>query len=159
MRFVLFCLMGFCAVNLTSLSAMSESEVGSAISKCLHNDDKACKAVVDEYEAEILSLKECDIQTRRRENFYMDCMETGFVLFGAQRYEKAIWYLKKALDNLEEGSNESYQPMFANHRIGISYQKLGDMKNAKWYLTLACQEDYPFSCVELKKMRDTPKNP
>ncbi|WP_395002327.1 hypothetical protein [uncultured Helicobacter sp.] len=150
MRFVLVWIV--CVLNLTLLSAMSENAaMSSAISQCLHDDNGACKVLFYEYEAEIASLKECDTQARGREGFTMDCMQMGFVLFGAGRYEEAIWYLKKALDSLEEGGDESYEPMYANHRIGMSYQKLGDMKNAKWYLTLACQEGYSLSCAELKK--------
>ncbi len=129
---------------------MSDSEVSVAIGECiLSNQYESCKAVANEREAELLSLEECGDEKRQRETFNIGCMQTGFLLFGAERYKKTIAYLQKGL----EMGDDSYMPRYAYHRIGLSYQKLGDRKNATLYFDKACKEDYPFSCLELKRMQ------
>ena len=148
MRYVLCMLLGL----LPLLGKAEEAGVHSAIGNCImRNQYDKCKEVLPKVEKDIISLEECHIEKKQRETLYIGCMQTGFLLSGADRYEEAIPYLKKGIE-IEE---DAYAPRYVMHRLGLSYLKLNDMQNARFYLDKACKDGYPFSCIEIKKMQES----
>ena len=103
MRYVLCVLLGL----LPLLGKAEEAGVHSAIGDCImFNKYDRCKEVLPKVEKDIISLEECHIEKKQRETLYIGCMQTGFLLSGADRYEEAIPYLKKGIE-IEE---DAYDP-------------------------------------------------
>ncbi|MWV63188.1 sel1 repeat family protein [Helicobacter saguini] len=110
------------SIHIESINAFSE------LRNCVNNDSKACEKLLN---AGVRSVNECEIH---------ECALIGEVLIATNKDELAIEYLKKACLS---------RVLSACKNLGIAFENLNNINNAKAYYNDGCKFNDVLSCHNL----------